>query len=304
MRINSANIILTNACNLKCKHCYLKKDEEVRFVEFKDVNIIFEYLSQNCVKNIVWSGGEPLLHPNIYNILKRAEELNFNSWIFTNGTLINEEFIDKVKPLIKGIYLSIDGIGNIHDQCREKKGAFNKITNTLKLLNNYEIPFEICATIYKDNYNQVENIIDYGLKYNCDRYTINAVSPIGNADGMASLTVNELNCLREWMLKIIKKHNYHINIKTNIMNINELHLNKSIIYENIKNSIWIDYDLKVSDVPNFLNKFKITDNELINISLDENIFNRIIKNILCLKEETFNFDYYFEKFRIKGENDV
>lgn len=105
--IKSANWHLTTRCNYNCKFCFSTVlDEEVR-----DLNIAkqtLEKLKIRSIEKINFVGGEPLLHPLIFEIVKLAKDTGFVVSIVTNGSLLNREVIRKLKPDTDWIGISID----------------------------------------------------------------------------------------------------------------------------------------------------------------------------------------------------
>lgn len=62
-------------------------------------------------KTVVFSGGEPLLRPEIFDIADYAvEKFNLNLHLITNGTLITEENVNNICKYFKAVSISIDGI--------------------------------------------------------------------------------------------------------------------------------------------------------------------------------------------------
>lgn len=290
MRYKSANVLLTNECNLKCSYCYLDKKEPFNNLELHELERVFEYLIENDVSNILWSGGEPTLNRNFIEIMMQAKALDFESWIITNGMLMDEELIKSVMPYVTGFNISIDGVGLKHDLIRERTGLFDLIDRNIGILNNYDIPFNICSTITKINLEEIKYIVKYGVENNCKTFVINAVS---DQTGKMILSEKELSEIRRQIIEMIEEYNYHITIKTNIMNADELSINKPAICESIKDSIWINYDLKVSNHPNFSNSKKILDKNYL--EFDKKSIEIVVDKIIKMEKNFFNFDYEFEK---------
>lgn len=298
-----ANILLNNVCNLKCKHCYLDKNTSPTFLDLGSIDSILKYLKKYNVKSIVWSGGEPLLNSNLLNILKLSSSYDFNNWIFSNGTLITREFLNSTQIYLQGFFISIDGLAHIHDYCRGYNGAFSKVDNSLRLLNELQVPFQISTTVYNKNFYEVENIINYAYKYGCTNFIINAASSVGNAKSLIQLSTEQLFNLRHRFIEIIKKYNYHIKIKTNILTTQELLINNTAIYESLINSLWIDSNLNKSLIPNFISKVNIFDNS-DSILINKTTFEKILKKIENNNDDIFNFDYLFEEYLLKEVNYV
>ena len=113
------DVHVTTRCNLRCRHCYLKglKAEDRRDM---DLNLFADLLidaSLHGVKTFILSGGEPLYHRNVEEVLD-AYRLYYGSLAMaTNGTLIPDH-IDLFSPEDKGIQISLDGDEEYHDWLR------------------------------------------------------------------------------------------------------------------------------------------------------------------------------------------
>jgi len=90
----SINIHITNVCNYQCKFCYYRKFDKKKWIETHDFINILKQLKNSPVKKINLAGGEPLLHPNIKNLLQIMRDMGFISSIITNGSKLNTQWLD------------------------------------------------------------------------------------------------------------------------------------------------------------------------------------------------------------------
>lgn len=127
---------LIRRCNLNCKHCY-SLSTDVDFpgeLSTEEVFTVMDDLKAFGVPVLILSGGEPLLRPDIFQISKRAKDMGFYVGLSTNGTLIDEptsEMIAEVGYNYVGI--SLDGIGEVHDEFRRQKGAYDASLKGIRL---------------------------------------------------------------------------------------------------------------------------------------------------------------------------
>ena len=93
--LNSLSFAITNQCNLKCSFCS-RDAQSISNHMSKDVieYIIEEALEFSDLKVVNLSGGEPLLHPDLDNILKTIFDRNLEIRINTNGMLFNQKNLD------------------------------------------------------------------------------------------------------------------------------------------------------------------------------------------------------------------
>lgn len=145
---------LIRRCNLACKHCYsISADYDFPDeLSTEDIYRTMDDLKEFRVPVLILSGGEPLLHPDIFEISKRAKDMGFYVGLSTNGTLINKDMINDIKAMnYDYVGISIDGIGDIHDKFRRKQGAYDASINAIRLCRDNDIKIGIRYTITQDN---------------------------------------------------------------------------------------------------------------------------------------------------------
>ena len=72
VKINQCTITLTRKCNLRCNFCYAKKTEYIEndIIDYDDLKKVIDFCDEARVKYIVFTGGEPTLYPQIFDILE------------------------------------------------------------------------------------------------------------------------------------------------------------------------------------------------------------------------------------------
>ncbi len=221
-RIASMNLFLTERCNLKCKHCGAHKEREVQLSELtiNEYNKIFREAAEMGCSEVVFTGGEPFLREDIYDILSIANRYNIQCTILSNGTLIDDDVINKLKsyPNIKFIRFSLEFIENSDmEKFRGIKNIPETIWRTAKKLKNIGIKTGINMTIMPENFSEVETIVQRAKEEGVDYFRAIPLMPIGKA------TNTEMN---EKMFS---------DLITKVININtKLHDYKTAIYNPIK----------------------------------------------------------------------
>lgn len=152
---------ITRTCNLKCAHCYSssdsnKYDGELTTAEAKK---FIDDCADFKVPVLLMSGGEPLIRPDVFELVKYAKERGIRATFSTNGTLIDEKMAQDIKDLEVGyVGISLDGLGEANDKFRGKTGAFEKalqgIRNCMAVGQRVGLRF----TINRHNIHDLENI--------------------------------------------------------------------------------------------------------------------------------------------------
>jgi len=158
---------VTYACNLHCKHCYAtagkKWKDELTTEQAKHAIDVFDRAG---VTILAFSGGEPLVRPDIMELARYAADKGMYIAMATNGTLITKEKAKEMKKAgVQFVQISLDGVdAKTHDIFRGINGAFDKTVEGIKNSVAEGFFVEISTTVTKYNYKQLPDIIDFGEK--------------------------------------------------------------------------------------------------------------------------------------------
>ena len=134
--INVAKWDITYRCNLECLHCdrYLCRGLFEEMSTDKTLTVL-DRLKEMDAKEVVLSGGEPLLRKDIFEIIEYAHDKKMNVYLSTNGTLLTHEISEKIVSLgVKEVMISFDGsTAQTHDKMRGKK-VFDQVKKGAKTL--------------------------------------------------------------------------------------------------------------------------------------------------------------------------
>ena len=145
---------LIRRCNLTCKHCYTTS-ADIDFpgeLSTEAIYKVMDDLQAFKVPVLILSGGEPLLHPDIFNISQRAKDMGFYVALSSNGTLITEQNIQQIAAInYQYVGVSLDGIGATHDRFRQQQGSFDASVRGIELCREQGIKAGIRFTLTQDN---------------------------------------------------------------------------------------------------------------------------------------------------------
>ncbi len=178
---------LTRLCNLRCKMCgqwgdygITKKEGSQHLSSCLSVEEIAAVL--NDVKgfkpNITLFGGEPFLHPNFCEIIRRIKRLNMHCLVITNGTLLKRFAKGIVEAGLDELNISIDGDRNTHDEIRGLPGVFDQIMDGIAEVNKFKIELKKTAplinlqcTISRYNYEKLEYLLSVAREVQANSLT-------------------------------------------------------------------------------------------------------------------------------------
>lgn len=163
---------ITRACNLKCVHCYAKatfgpaKDE----LTHEEGLALLQDFKEFGVPVVLFSGGEPLMRPDLFELVERAVAHGMRAVISTNGTLITPEVARRLKDLgLSYVGISLDGTEATHDRFRGEPGAFAKAMAGVRHCQNAGLKVGLRFTISRLNYQEAPAIFDLVEEYDIPR---------------------------------------------------------------------------------------------------------------------------------------
>ncbi|WP_040572768.1 heme d1 biosynthesis radical SAM protein NirJ [Methylovulum miyakonense] len=164
---------LIRRCNLTCKHCYTTS-ADVDFpgeLTTPEIYTVMDDLKAFKVPVLILSGGEPLLHPDIFNISRRAKDMGFYVALSSNGTKISQDNIQQIAELnYQYIGVSLDGIKGTHDEFRRVKGSFDEAMRGIHLCLDKGIKVGIRFTLTEDNYQDFPVLLALMDEHDIDKF--------------------------------------------------------------------------------------------------------------------------------------
>lgn len=156
----SCSIEITKRCDLRCKHCYGEAGtmRDTQLTE-EQIYSILDRLSGGC-KSISITGGDPMCHPKIKEIIEYSISRGFETTLITNGMRIDKEWANWIsRSGIKRVKLSLDGsTKEMHDDLRGVNGAFEKVIQSMKYLRSANVRVSIGTVITKKNIEFINDI--------------------------------------------------------------------------------------------------------------------------------------------------
>ena len=161
-------------CNLKCEMCNHWRETREPPVSADRFKEVITQLAELGTQKIHISGGEPMLRPQIPELVEHASSLGIKVTMTTNGTLI-----DKVKARrlveagLRGVNISIDSpIRKVHEKIRGVEGSFKATTKAVGLFQRYKhkgkLTVRINTVVSRTNYQTLESLPDLAHKLGAD----------------------------------------------------------------------------------------------------------------------------------------
>jgi len=172
----------TYKCNLKCKHCYSDSGNPSTLeLSTEDAMKVVDQIAEFGVTSLAFSGGEPLMRKDFFEVARHAIESGLYVSLATNGTLLNEENVRKLKEIgVHYVEVSLDGANaKTHDYFRGKDGAFEQTLQGLKNCMDKNICTCIAITGTKNNLKEIPSVLEMAENMGIDRFTLFNFVPTG-----------------------------------------------------------------------------------------------------------------------------
>lgn len=163
---------VTRRCNLKCVHCYAHANAAAAPDELSHAEglALLDDLKAFGVPVVLFSGGEPLMRPDLFDLVAHTVASGMRAVISTNGTLISREVALRLKDLgLSYVGISLDGIEPTHDRFRGKKGAFAAALAGVRRCQEVGLKVGLRFTLNRANFREVSAIFDLVEEYHIPR---------------------------------------------------------------------------------------------------------------------------------------
>jgi MoaA/NifB/PqqE/SkfB family radical SAM enzyme len=130
---------MTGRCNLSCRHCYACAEHDATSsgcFDASESRAFLRLLAELRPPALLFSGGEPLCHPDFDHLLPEAHDLGLKVTVSTNGTLVTEREISLLARYASYVGISVDGPRDVHDGFRGSRGAFGAAVRALESLSS------------------------------------------------------------------------------------------------------------------------------------------------------------------------
>jgi len=180
--LNTVYLHITKACNLQCSYCYFQAGKPfVDELSKQELLLILEDLCKLKPKRIVFTGGEPLLRKEIFEIVRDVRnQFCIRLCISTNGTLINENNSVHLVECFDEIRISIDGTQAVNDAIRGT-GTFEKIINGFDCVQKAGGNPVAFITITSLNLPNIENLMNFMFRRGIVNFHFSPLRLVGRA---------------------------------------------------------------------------------------------------------------------------
>jgi MoaA/NifB/PqqE/SkfB family radical SAM enzyme len=227
-RITTLPILILNVhsrCNCRCVMCDIWKRESNDQIRAQDLDRHRASLKNLGVRQVVLTGGEPLLHTDLAVLCNFFREQNISLTLLTTGLLLHKR-AEEVAALFDDIIVSLDGPKEIHDAIRRIEGAYNLIHRGIAAVRHHNpaMPITCRTTVQKANHRHLSETVDAARALGLDSISFLAADltseafnrPLiwpGEKQSEIGLSLEETRALEEEIEQLILKYETGIDHK-------------------------------------------------------------------------------------------
>lgn len=166
---------LTDACNLRCRHCYVG-DCRGRELPLEKAEQLLAELAQMQGLAVLLSGGEPLLYRDFWRLNDRLSTYDLRVVLLTNGTLIDLEAASRLQ--VDAVQVSLDGLEGAHDFLRGP-GTFQRACSAIEALQEAGKVVSVATMVYRHNLEDFAALEGMLAARGIEEWNIDVPSPSG-----------------------------------------------------------------------------------------------------------------------------
>lgn len=196
---------LTRRCNLACAHCYMDAQQRLAAtadeLKAEELFDLFRDIGARAPGTIlVLTGGEPLLHPRLEDLVRSGAASGLRIVLGTNGVLLTEDKALRLKAAgLEGVGISLDSVrGNAHDTFRGMPGAFARSSEAVRICRRIGLHAQIHFTITRGNRGELKAAVEMAKDLGAGIINFFFLICVGRGEGAMDLSPSEYEAsLRE-----------------------------------------------------------------------------------------------------------
>ncbi len=173
----------TQACNLACRHCRAEAKTYRDPAELSGAEALgmMDAMARLGRPVLVFSGGEPLMRPDLFDLMGGARERGLPFALSTNGTLLDDETAGRVAATgVHRVSVSLDGPdASTHDAFRQQSGAFEATLAGVRRLRRLGVPVQVNTSVTTHNNDRLDEILKLVRSEDCQAWHLFMLVPVG-----------------------------------------------------------------------------------------------------------------------------
>jgi len=186
---------LTRRCNMACAHCYLDaktlKQGTADELKTDEVNALLDQVaSRGTDTMVVLTGGEPLLRPDLEEMVAHGNSLGLSMVVGTNGISLSERRVKSLQAAgVMGMGISLDSLDPArHDTFRGYPGAWEKTLAGMEACRRNGLPFQVHFSVTEGNADEIRSMIDFAGNVGAHVLNVFFLICTGRGESMSDIT--------------------------------------------------------------------------------------------------------------------
>ncbi|MCL4810029.1 MAG: radical SAM protein [Thermoanaerobaculia bacterium] len=177
-------LLPVSRCNCRCAMCDIWKEKNANALSRHDVERLLPDLSRLGTRRVVLSGGEPLMHPDLFGLVRPLREAGMGLTLLSSGLLL-ERFASEIAATFDDVVVSLDGPGAVHDAIRGVPGAFDRLRRGVAALRGASPGPSLSGrcTVQKENLSRLGETVAAAREVGLDRISFLAADTTSPAFG-------------------------------------------------------------------------------------------------------------------------
>jgi radical SAM protein with 4Fe4S-binding SPASM domain len=205
---------LTRKCNLKCPHCYINATTQELKNELttEESKNLIDQICEVSRPLLILSGGEPLLRPDVYELVRYGASKGLKMGLGSNGSLIDATAAKRLKDAgIETVSISLDShIPEQHDEFRGVKGSWDKAVGAIKALQENGVLVQVNTTLTQQNYDQIDDIMSLAENIGVENFHLFFLVPTGRGVKIADISPAQYENMIKTTFAKVAKHRLNV----------------------------------------------------------------------------------------------
>ncbi len=197
---------LTTRCNLRCKHCYIDASQAMpgELSTGEALRVLDEIAEVNHEIILILTGGEPLLRPDLEELVARASSLGMMVVLGTNGTTLTADRACALAERgLSGVGISLDSlVSSRHDGFRGMEGAWEATVQGVESARRAGLDLQIQMTLTRDNFRELPQVVRFSRESGARVLTVFFLVCTGRGQDLVDLTPEEYERILKWLVDV------------------------------------------------------------------------------------------------------
>ncbi len=201
---------VTRACALACVHCRAEAQprRDPRELTTAEAFDVVDQLAELNPPVLVLTGGDPLMRPDLFDIIGRAVDVGLRVAVSpTTTALVTERALVRLRELgVTMVHVSLDGAdAETHDGFRNVAGTFDRAMATLAMLRELKLPVQVGTTVSRHNLHQLDRIAALVADFGVRMWSVFYLVPTGRATAEQMITAAEAETSWDWLAELSER---------------------------------------------------------------------------------------------------